>query len=143
MCVCGIDNNSCIPNLFLEKVVVGGDDMEEVEGTGGDGTGLAETGGQASSQQFMPPTVPHHHLLLMYKRNTRTSAPKPATRPNRVLPSVPIRQIKQHSVPKKQNIKCSTKLTIKPAKLDSCNSLFTYKRWEIKSAFDLIVQKRN
>lgn len=61
----------------------------EVEGTGGEGTGLADTGGQASSQQLMPPTAPHHHFLLMYRRNTRISAPNPATRPSRVLPSVP------------------------------------------------------
>lgn len=64
----------------------------EVEGIGGEGTGLAETGGQASSQQLMPPTAPRHHFLLMYRRNTRTSAPRPATRPSRVLPSVPEKQ---------------------------------------------------
>lgn len=72
------------PNLCLDR----GGGMD-VEGTGGEGTGLVDTGGQASSQQLMPPTAPHHHFLLMYKRNTITSVPKHATRPNKVLPSAP------------------------------------------------------
>lgn len=76
-----------LPNLCLGGI--------DVEGTGGEGTGLAETGGQASSQQLMPPTAPHHHFLLIYKRNTNTSAPKPAISPNRVLPSVPARKIRK------------------------------------------------
>lgn len=37
----------------------------EGEGTGGDGTGLDETGGQASSQQLLiPPTVFHHQRFF-------------------------------------------------------------------------------
>lgn len=34
------------------------------EGTGGDGTGLEETGGQASSQQLIPPTEFHHQRFF-------------------------------------------------------------------------------
>lgn len=60
-------------------------------GTGGDGTGLEETGGHASSQQLIPPTGPHHHFLfLMYSKKTRKRAPNPATAPKSVPPlSVP------------------------------------------------------
>lgn len=74
-----------LPNLCFES----GGEMD-VEGTGGEGTGLVEIGGHASSQQLMPPTALRHHFLLMYRRNTSTSAPKPTTRPNSVLPSAPI-----------------------------------------------------
>lgn len=64
-------------------------------GTGGDGTGLEETGGQASSQQLIPPTEPHHHFLFFrYKKKTTKRAPKPAIAPRRVPPSVPANRIR-------------------------------------------------
>lgn len=59
------------------------------EGTGGEGTGRDDTGGQASSQQLIPPTAPHHHFFFTYSRKTKSRAPKPAMAPNKVLPSVP------------------------------------------------------
>lgn len=63
--------------------------LRDVEGTGGDGTGRAETGGQASSQHPMVPTALLHHLLFMYSKNTITRAPSPAMIPNNAPPSVP------------------------------------------------------
>lgn len=63
---------------------------DTVEGTEGDGTCLFVTVGQASSQQFIPPTVFNHHLLLIYNRNTKNNAPNPAMAPNNVLPSAPV-----------------------------------------------------
>ncbi|KAF5271755.1 hypothetical protein FQA39_LY08078 [Lamprigera yunnana] len=63
--------------------------FDEVASISGDGTGLVETGGQASSQQLIPPTAPHNHLLFMYSKNTRSSAPIPATAPNNVPPEAP------------------------------------------------------
>lgn len=70
-----------LPNLCLCEV--------EVDCTGGEGTGLAETGGQASSQQLIPPTAPHSHFLLTYSKNTNNKAPKPAAAPIKVPPLAP------------------------------------------------------